>query len=230
MSSPLLLLRPQPGNDESAERARALGMEVIQLPLFEIMPVAPIPLPEGPFDALLVTSTNGARHGAEVLRRLADLPIFTVGEATARVIRDRGERSITIGGGDAASTIPLIVAAGHGRLLHICGADVRPFDPLGLHITRHIVYRSEPRDMRPFATLLATLPPCVIAVHSPHAGRQLDSLLPPAPRPHRLAAISRAAADVAGPGWRQVEVASAPDDTALLRLASTLCATSPSSQ
>jgi len=227
VSSPLLLLRPQPGNDESAERARALGIEVIQLPLFEIVALAPTPLPEGPFDALLVTSANGARHGAEVLRRLADLPIFTVGEATARVIRDRGERLVTVGGGDAASTIPLIVAAGHRRLLHICGADVRPFDPLGLHVTRHIVYRSEPRDMRPFAGMLASLPPCVIAVHSPRAGRRLDALLPPAPRPHRLAAISRAAADAAGPGWQQVEVAPTPDDAALLRLASALCAASP---
>jgi len=223
VSRPLLLLRPQPGNDASAGRARALGIEVIQLPLFEIVPVAPTPLPEGPFDALLVTSANGARHGAEALRRLADLPIFTVGEATARVIRDRGERAITIGGGDAATTIPLIVAAGHRRLLHICGADVRPFDPLGLAITRHVVYRSEARDMRPFTDMLATLPPCVIAVHSPRAGRRLDALLPPAPRPHRLAAISRAAADAAGSGWQHVEVAPAPDDTALLRLASALC-------
>lgn len=230
MSSPLLLLRPQPGNDQSAERARALGMEVIQLPLFEIVPAEPAPLPEGPFDALLVTSANGARHGAEIVRRFADLPLFTVGEATASALREQGARAITIGGGDAASTIPLIVAAGHRRLLHICGADVRPFDPLGLHVTRHIVYRSEARAVRSVATLLATLPPCVIAVHSPRAGRRLDALLPPAPRPHRLAAISRAAADAAGPGWRQVEVASAPDDPALLHLASTLCAAFPPSR
>lgn len=223
MNRPLLLLRPQPGNDQSAERARALDLEVIQLPLFEIVPVAPAPLPAGPFDALFVTSANGARHGAAALRRFADLPLFTVGEATADAIRSQGERAITVGGGDAASTIPLIVAAGHRRLLHICGADVRPFDPLGLSITRHIVYRSEPRDTQAFAPLLAALPPCVIAVHSPRAGHHIAALLPAVPRPHRLAAISRAAADAAGPGWQQVAVASAPDDTALLRLASALC-------
>lgn len=224
MSRPLLLLRPQPGNDESAQRARAQGVEVIQLPLFEIVPIANETVPDGPFDVLLVTSANGARHGAAILRHFADLPIFTVGEATAQAIRTHaGERPIQVGGGDAATTIPLIVAAGHRRLLHIGGEEVRPFDPRGLSITRHIVYRSEARDVRPFAKTLASLPPCVIAVHSPGAGRRLNALMPPAHRNHFIAAISQAAANAAGSGWRQIHVAPAPDDTALLRIASALC-------
>ncbi len=42
----LLLLRPEPGLSASAERARALGLEVIACPLFRVEPVewqAPIP-------------------------------------------------------------------------------------------------------------------------------------------------------------------------------------------
>ncbi|HWJ71056.1 MAG TPA: uroporphyrinogen-III synthase [Sphingobium sp.] len=219
MSRPLLLLRPQPGNDESAARARALGIAVIQRPLFEIMPLTADALPDGPFDALLVTSANGVRHGSDVVRRFIDLPIFTVGEATADAIRALGGHHVQVGGGDAATTIPLIVAAGHRRLLHLCGADVRPFDPLGLAITRHSVYRSAALDSPP----LTDLPPAVIAVHSPRAGERLDALIPAGRGDHILIAISRAAADLAGPGWAQVQVAPAPDDTALLRLASALC-------
>lgn len=223
MSRRLVLLRPQPGNDESAARARALGIEVLQLPLFETVAVPQARLPEGPFDALLVTSANGARHGADILARFGHLPVFAVGEASARAARAHGGRTVQAGGGDAASTIPLIAAAGHRNVLHLCGEDVRDMDPMGLAVTRHVVYRSDARDMRPFTKMLAMLPSSVIAVHSPRAGRRLNALLPPPARNHRLVAISGAAAAACGAGWRRVHVSPSPDDTALLRLASSLC-------
>jgi uroporphyrinogen-III synthase len=223
MNRPLVLLRPQPGNDRSTERARELGMEVIQIPLFEILPVEPETVPEGPFDAVLVTSANGARFGAEMLARHAGLPVFTVGEASAEAARQHGARDVFVGGGDAASTIPHIAAAGHRSVLHVCGEDVRPFDPHGLTVTRHIVYRSDARDMRPFAKLLATLPPSVIAVHSPRIGRRFNALMPPPMRNHHILGISEPAAQACGSGWRRIHVSPSPDDTALLRLASTLC-------
>ncbi|MBT2186268.1 uroporphyrinogen-III synthase [Sphingobium nicotianae] len=223
MSRPLLLLRPQPGNDRSAERARALGIEVLQLPLFETVAVEPDELLEGPFDAILITSANGARFGADLFARHAGLPVFAVGEASAQAAREAGAHDVRTGGGDAASTIPMIAAAGHRAVLHICGEDARSFDPQGLGVTRHIVYRSDALDMRRHAKALATLPPSVIAIHSPGAGRRLNALIPPPFRNHILIAISDAAAHAAGGGWRRVQVAETPDDTALLRLASTLC-------
>lgn len=223
MSRPLLLLRPQPGNDESAARARALGLDVIQHPLFAIAPIPAGAPPEGPFDALLVTSVNGVRHGADILRRFLHLPIFTVGEATADAIRALGGDHVQVGGGDAARTIPLMVAAGHRRLLHLGGEDVRPFDPRGLHVTRHIVYRSTALEEASLSDQLARLPAAVIAIHSPRAGERLAALMPTGRGQHILAAISQAAADAAGHGWAQAAVATAPNDTALLRLASTLC-------
>jgi len=223
MSRPLVLLRPQPGNDRSAGRARAMGIEVIQLPLFEIVPVARDAAPPGPFDALLVTSANGARFGADLLARFAHLPLFAVGEASARAARDHDGRDVRTGGGDAASTVPLIVAGGFRHVLHVCGADVRPFDAAGLSITRLPVYSSEPRDMRPLTRALATLPSSLIAVHSPRAGRRLNALLPPSHRNHMILAISQAAARDCGDGWRRIHVSPAPDDTALLDMAGRLC-------
>ncbi len=223
MSKQLVLLRPQPGNDESAGRARSLGIDVVQVPLFEIVPSGDGAAPSGPFDALLVTSANGARHGAEMLRRFADLPVFAVGEATAQAVRDHGGRDIHVGGGDAASTIPLIAAAGHRSVLHLCGEDVRPYDSLGLTISQHVVYRSDARDARLFARALASLQPAVIAVHSPRAGRRLNALMPVEHRWHILVAISAVAAEAAGQGWRAIHISPAPDDSALLHLAGTLC-------
>jgi uroporphyrinogen-III synthase len=42
-----------------------------------------------------------------------------------------------------------------------------------------------------------------------------------------IAAISRAAADAAGEGWKSVAVADEPSDDALLALAARLCNNSP---
>lgn len=223
MSKPLLLVRPQPGNDRSAAAARALGIEVVQIPLFEIAPVPQDAVPEGPFDALLVTSVNGAVHGADLLRHYADLPVFTVGETSAQAVRAHGGLDVHVGGGDAATTIPLLAAAGHRVVLHLCGEEVRPFDSGPLTVVRHIVYRSEARDARHFTKALVTLPPAVIAVHSPAAGRRLNALMPPSLRYHIVIAISEAAAQAVGQGWRTVKVSPTPDDSGLLHLAGTLC-------
>ena len=223
MTRPLLLLRPQPGNDASAERAQALGIEVVQLPLFEIVPLDNGPAPDGQFDALLVTSPNGARYGADVIAQFADLPIYTVGETSAQAVRKHGGRDVRMGGGDAARTIPMIVDDGVKTVLHICGEEVRPFDALGLTISQHIVYGSDARDIRPFTKMLVTMPPSVIAIHSPAAGRRLNALMPPSCRNHMVLGLSEAAAEAAGKGWRKVHVSPTPDDSALLRIASTLC-------
>jgi len=221
---PLLLLRPQPGNDTSAARARALGLSVVQVPLFEIAPVPPAPVPEGPFDALLVTSANGARFGSALLRARADLPLYAVGPATARALREVGRADAVVGGGDAASTAPLIVAAGHRRILHVGAAETRPFDPLGLTILRHVVYRAVEREDTAVRPMLDGLAQAVAAIHSPRAGARFVALIGAARRgDFHIAAISAAAGATCGEGWASLAVSSAPDDTALLACAEALC-------
>jgi uroporphyrinogen-III synthase len=224
MTLPLLLLRPQPGNDASAARARAIGLDPVQLPLFEIGRVDAGPVPEGPFDAILLSSANGARFGAVVLRALAHLPAYAVGEATARAVREAGVEIVKIGGGDAASTATMMVAEGHDRVLHLCGADVRPFDPQGLTVTRHIVYQVAERADEAARPELERLSSAVVAIHSPRAGRRLATLVPAEERQRfHLAAISAAAADACGSGWASIAISPTPDDTALLHCVETLC-------
>ncbi len=224
MSLALLLLRPQPGNDASAARARAMGLDVVQIPLFETLAHEPEPVPEGPFGALLLTSANGARFGADVLARFAHLPLYAVGEATARAAREGGHAHVLTGGGDAASTAAMIVRDGHARLLHPCGAEVRPFDPLGLSVVRHIVYRAVPREDAAVRPLFDALGPAVAAIHSPRAGQRFAALIDSARRgAFHLAAISPAAAQACGPGWAGIAVSPTPDDTALLACAERLC-------
>jgi uroporphyrinogen-III synthase len=224
MTLPLLLLRPQPGNDASAAQARAIGLDPVQLPLFEIERIDAGPAPEGPFDAILLSSANGARFGAAVLRALAHLPAYAVGEATAQAARRAGVGTVKIGGGDAASTATMMVAEGHDRVLHLCGADVRPFDPQGLTVTRHVVYQVVERAEEALRSELDRLTSAVIAIHSPRAGRRLAALVAPEERPRfHVAAISAATADACGSGWASIAISPAPDDTALLHCVETLC-------
>ncbi|MBO9581580.1 MAG: uroporphyrinogen-III synthase [Sphingobium sp.] len=222
---PLVLLRPQPGNDASAARAREMGLTVIQLPLFDVLPADGGPAPTGPFDALLLTSINGVRFGATVMAAFADLPAYAVGAATAHAARVAGghERVIT-GGGDARSAAAMMVADGRRNVLHISGEHVRPFDSLGMNIRRHIVYRAVERDMAAIRAVLSRLGPAVVALHSPRAAVRFSSLVPAARRMRmHIAAISDAAARVCGKGWASITISDAPDDTALLHCVETLC-------
>ena len=224
MSLPLLLLRPQPGNDASAKRARDMGLEVIQLPLFEIVAAAPAPLADRDFDAVLVTSANGVRFGADALGAFADLPLYAVGEATARAAREAGMARVRTGGGDVASTLALIAGDGHSRVLHVCGADVRPVDVPGIGLTRHVAYRAAPRDEAIVRPLLDAVETAVATIHSPRAGARFAALIEPARRGHfHVAAISDAAARETGTGWADMAVSRTPDDTALLHCAKALC-------
>ncbi len=224
MAAPLIILRPKPGAGETLARIRDAGLDGRAFPLFAVQPVAHDVPDAAAFDALLVTSANGARHGADVLAALAHLPVFVVGEASGRAARAAGAAQVTAGEGDAARTIPLILAAGHRRLLHIGGADLTAFDPLGLDVTRLTVYRAEPADDAPLCAALAALPRAVILVHSPRAGRRLAGVVTVEDRARfALVAISPAAAQAAGEGWAERGVASEMNDKAMLALAIQLC-------
>ena len=62
----------------------------------------------------------------------------------------------------------------------------------------------------------------VALIHSPRAGRRFAELV--AERDSiSIAAISKAAADTVGDGWKAVHVSKQPSDDALLVLAAQLC-------
>ena len=214
----LLLLRPEPGLTVSAERARAMGLDVICNPLFEVEPVSwDAPDPAG-YDGLLLTSANAVRHGGPGLASLRELPVHAVGEGTAAAARDVGFRVETVGDGGVAELVGR--QPGSLRLLHLAGEDHRDVDDA--RIDRKIVYRAK-------AIADPALPPLVglvVAVHSPRAGRRLAELADDRSGA-AIAAISAAAAHACGNGWERVEATEQPNDNSLLALAATLCHTMP---
>ena len=215
----LLLIRPEPGLSASQERARALGLDVICCPLFEVEPVAWDAPDPARYDALMLSSANAVRHGGARLDAVQVLPVHAVGEATASAARQAGFEVKTVGEADLTALLSQLPPS--LRLLHLAGEDHR--DTGKSRIDRRIVYRStaiaDPR-LPPLAGLVA-------AVHSPRAGARLAELTN-----HRsetaIAAVSEAAAAACGTGWQRVEASLEPSDKSLLALAAMLCHTSPS--
>ena len=213
----VLVLRPEPGAEETVQRARALGLDARAVPLFAIDPVPWSPPPEASgFDGLLLTSANAVRFGGEQLRTLRGLPAYAVGEASAEAARDAGfDIKAT---GEAGVDRLLDSIDGDLRLLHLCGIDRRDPAHARQRITTLPVYRANAIG-RP---ALGTLDDIVALIHSPRAARRFAELVEDRPGV-TIAAISQAAADAAGSGWRAVEVADSPTDEALLALAARLC-------
>jgi uroporphyrinogen-III synthase len=209
---PLVILRPEPGASATAGEARAMGMTVLAIPLFEVVPVewsAPDP---SQFDAIVMTSANAVRHGGAELDRLRRLPVLAVGPATAAAARAAGFTVSAIGEGGARN---MNLPAGE-RLLHLAG---REHVAIGAATVTIPVY-----EAIPIATPegLDGIGKSVVAVHSPRAGRRLGELVTQRSQT-LIAAISRAAAEACGPGWKQVHAAHQPSDAALLALAARLC-------
>lgn len=217
----VLILRPQPGADETAERARARGFEPVVAPLFTIESID-WAAPPGPFDAVLFTSANAPRHGGAGLVPLIHLPCYTVGEATARAADEAGFRDIRIGPSDGAAAVAMMAADGVTRALHPGALEPMPLAGAGVDLAEVAVYAARPLARLPDLVIPAINAGAVTLLHSPRAAATLGGLIGERRAETRLAAISAAAADAAGEGWASLTVAAEPRDAALLDAAETL--------
>jgi uroporphyrinogen-III synthase len=217
----LIVLRPEPGASETAERARERGLDALAMPLFALEPVAWNVPDAAPFDGLLVTSANAVRFAGPGLQRLRALPVHAMGEKTAETARAAGLTVATTGDGGVDALLGSIDPA--ARLLHLCGEHRRTPTGARQPITSVTVYRSKERE----APLeLADASGSVVLVHSPRGASRFAELADRLGLDRstiRLATISTAAAEASGGGWAAIAVADTPTDDALLALAEQLC-------
>lgn len=221
MSRSVLILRPQPGADATAQRARGRGLDPVVAPLFSIAPLAWDAPDPALFDAVLLTSANGARHGGS---DYLHLPCYAVGEATAAAARAAGYGEVRVGPSDAAAAAAMMARDGIGRALHLCGRDRVAASAPGLRLEARMVYAAEPVAALPEAAREAVAAGATALLHSERAARHFAVLAGDRERV-RIAAISASVAEAAGTGWALKGVASAPRDEALLELAVQLCQT-----
>jgi len=225
LAVPLVLIRPEPGCTASTEAARRLGMTVHGFPLFEVSPRSWEAIAPDGFDALLVGSPMVFRHGGRGLGALKALPVYAVGETTARAAREAGFTVAACGTGSLQAALAKL-APGHRRLLRLAGEErVALTLPAGVSMEERVVYASVPREMP--AELVALLrSPAIVALHSAEAARHLTAQCVRhgiRRAPLRLAALSQRIAHAAGDGWGEVAAVPYPEDKALLALARQMC-------
>ena len=222
---PLVIIRPEPGNDASTTAARAAGMDARGYPLFEVVPKSWEAVLPGHYDAFLAGSAQVFRTGGRGLAALRGLPVYAVGEATAAVARSAG---FTIAGTGAGAMQALLdtLQPGHHRLLRLTGQErIGLTLPTGVTMEERVVYASQPRALP--AELAALLrEPAIVALHSAEAAQHLTAECVRCGirrAPIRLAALSQRIGAAAGDGWGEVAAAVRPDDKALLALARQMC-------
>lgn len=214
--SRVLILRPQPGADETAARARTIGLDPVVAPLFTIRPVEWDRPEAEAFDAILLTSAHAARQARA--GALTSLPCYTTGEATSRAARDAGFADVRTGPSDGEAALALALRDGRSRVLHLCGRDHIELPG----VERRIVYAADAVGMLPESASDALDGEAVALLHSPRAAALFAALVGDR-RSVRLALISPAAAAAAGDGWAEKAIAARPRDDALLEVAAKLC-------
>jgi uroporphyrinogen-III synthase len=124
----VLVTRPHPDNEATAQALRKRGFEVVLAPMlrFEQVPL------EGSLDAdlagVIVTSANALRAVGGEHAALVALPLFAVGKHTAEEARRHGFAKVTSADGDAAKLRKRLrkefKGKGAAKLLYLAGADL----------------------------------------------------------------------------------------------------------
>lgn len=217
--------RTAPHNRLTARRLRSAGFEPLIEPALRVIPlpdVGPLAVP----DALVFSSLQGVRLH-RFFPSLARLPVFTVGDRSARFARLRGYRRVASASGDVHDLRRLVrdtLPAG-SSILHL--SAVQPAGDLvamlaqdGFLARRLCVYETveaSPIELEWIAGKLHQIG--AILVHSPRAGRQVaEWLVQQMPDWTGLAVCisATAAKPFDGLVGARTIVAATPDEAALL--------------
>lgn len=225
----ILLTRPAQDSARLARRLEAAGHRVTSAPVMRIVHNEGPMLDLGPYQALLLTSANGARAiGRRSLRR--DLPVLAVGGATAAAAQAEGFSTIASAGGDVYSLAELAKARldpAAGPVLHAAGkviaGDLAQLLP-EINVVRAVLYEAVATDALPAAALQAIRSAGIdlALFYSPRSARLFMDL---AERSGVLPDLSRISAGVLSANtrdalqsarWRRIVVAKWPSEQALL--------------
>ncbi len=232
----VLLTRPQHDSQVLAELLKARGIDSVIQPMLEIVAQADAVLNLAGVQAILVTSANGARALAEATSDRS-LPVFAVGDATARAARGAGFARVESAGGDVDDLAALVIARldpNAGPLCHVAGSAVAGdlagrLDEAGFETRRAVLYEAVPcraiaaeaaaalRDGALDAVLLFSPRTAASFVRLAQEGGLTQAS-------KRLAALCLSpavAAAASGLAWRDVRIALEPTQDALMALLET---------
>ena len=174
--------RTDPFDRLTAKRLAAAGYDAIGAPVLSVVPLAVPPVVEVP-DALILTSLNAVRLHPFV-PALSDLPLFAVGDRSARYARARGYRRVASANGDVRALCSLLereLDEGadilHPGAVETAG-DIEALLEHRFRVRKLPVYdvrESDPRDLEWICGALDDIDH--ILIHSPRAGRFTASLI-----------------------------------------------------
>lgn len=223
----ILVTRAEPGAAETAERLADLGYRPIVSPVLAIAPLSPVPeMDLTDICGLIFTSANGVRAFAEVSAR-RDLPSWCVGPATEAAAAAAGFARIECAHGDADALVAYILGqeSGEGVLLHIAndaaaGQVAQRLNEAGRRARFLALYTTQPQATlsTEAATGFGTGAIRAVLVHSAKGAEAFAALADGVDlRAVSLIAVSERAAEPARHlGFRRVQVAGAPNESALL--------------
>ncbi|MDH7790404.1 uroporphyrinogen-III synthase [Ochrobactrum sp. AN78] len=232
----VLITRPEPSASLTAAKLADLGFSPVSLPVSRTVALE-FSIKNQLFDALVVTSANAFRHVPnEQLQPLKTLPLFAVGEGTARAAQEAGFRTVIEGGGDAvrlAAKMAEVLPKG-AEVLYLAGRVRQPVfehqvSKTDLTMIVRDVYGIETIDysVNEIKTALDKGPFVAVLVYSAVAAKLFVELMQKAGAQFdvktRFLCISGRVADCLPEEWRaQALIADHPDESGIFRLFSKL--------
>jgi uroporphyrinogen-III synthase len=234
----LIVTRPLEDARPLGRRLEAAGHEVILAPLLSIRPVSGLAIPERAYQAVLITSANGARalNGHPAFARLKRATAFVVGPASAGAAAGAGFARVARADGDVAALVRSAIATLHpddGPLLHVSGGVTAgnlasDLEASGFEVDRVVAYEACPVEAlpQPCAAALKAGTADGVLLYSPRTARIWVTLVTGtdlAPAAMRLVhyCLSDNVADMVrgqlGTGVA-VQVAARPDEAALIEM------------
>ncbi|KUF10190.1 uroporphyrinogen-III synthase [Pseudoponticoccus marisrubri] len=226
MAAPVLLMtRPEPAAREviAALRARGLDFRAVISPLIGIAVTGPLPDTAG-LRGLVITSANGVRAWC-ALGGPRDLPVFAVGDATARTAREAGMVADSAGGDAAALVARLSAQRPAAPLCHLRGRHARGdvaarLSAAGIETREAVIYDQPEQPLSAEArAALDGDSPVVAPLYSPRTATLMAQMLAARPpkAPLCVAAMSETVAKpLAALHNRSLRIAARPDSDAML--------------
>ncbi len=232
----LLVTRPDEDASATIAALEALGHEAIASPLLVIQSIADAAIPDEAWQAILITSANGARAiaGHSDFKKLKSISVLTVGAASAEAAREAGFTSVVSAEGNVDSLVMLAASKldpSSGPLLHVAGSvtagDLKGgLEAKGFCVVRVVLYEAQAATHLPEAACQALAAGTVDGVlfYSPRTAASFAALVRAAEleatlKPLTAYCLSAPVAEaLAGLPFCDIQVSDEPRQSALLSL------------
>ncbi len=233
----LLITRPREDAEPLAARLAEAGIDTLIEPLLEIVFLDENLGEAAEVQALLATSANGARAAGRLAAEAwFDLPLYAVGDATARAAGESGFRNVKSADGDVRALAQVVADNAEtdgGRLLHVAGTRLAgdlqgDLAARGFAVERRVLYSARLSEALSAGAVAAFRQGALDGAlfFSPRTARAFATLATDAgvdsdcakATAYCLSPAVASAFEDAGLAWARVEVAAEPRQDSLLVL------------